>query len=123
MGLIRVEEQQGPIATKMVHGRQDQTKRDSLLPVHKLICQLESQGAISKTRSPFNSSRQRRGTASPRSLPTPRVGLPAGQFQAAPPRGPGSSAARGYRALSAELSRELGSARLRLPPLSSRADT
>lgn len=55
MGLIQVEEQQGPTATKMVHGRQDQTKRDSLLPGHKLICQLESQGAISKTRSPFNS--------------------------------------------------------------------
>jgi len=68
-------------------------------------------------------SQQRRGAASPRSFPTPRCGPPAGQFRAAPPRGPGPSAARGYRALSAELSRELGSARLRLPPISLRADT
>ena len=55
MGLLRVEEQQVPIATTTVHRRQYRTNRDSLLPIHQLIRQLESQGVISKTRSPFNS--------------------------------------------------------------------
>ncbi|GAB0207575.1 mitochondrial enolase superfamily member 1 [Grus japonensis] len=31
------------------------TNRDTLIPIHKLIRQLESQGVISRTRSPFNS--------------------------------------------------------------------
>ena len=53
--LLRVKEQQVPIATKTVHRRQYRTNRDSLLPIQKLICQLESQGVISKTHSPFNS--------------------------------------------------------------------
>ncbi|GAB0204557.1 hypothetical protein GRJ2_002921300 [Grus japonensis] len=39
----------------MVHQWQYRTNRDSLIPIHKLICQLESQGVISRTRSPFNS--------------------------------------------------------------------
>ena len=55
MGLLRVEEQQVPFTTTMVHRRQYRTNRDSLIPIHQLICQLESQGVISKTRSPFNS--------------------------------------------------------------------
>ncbi|OPJ85856.1 hypothetical protein AV530_007144 [Patagioenas fasciata monilis] len=38
-----------------VHRRQYRTDRHSLIPVHNLIHQLESQGMISKTHSPFNS--------------------------------------------------------------------
>jgi len=52
--LLRVEEQQVPIATT-VHRPQYRTNRDSLLPINQLIRQLESQRVISKTRSPFNS--------------------------------------------------------------------
>ncbi|GAB0177267.1 hypothetical protein GRJ2_000191900 [Grus japonensis] len=52
--LLRVEEQE-PIATRTVHRQQYRTNRDSLIPIHKLICSLESQGAISRTHSPFNS--------------------------------------------------------------------
>ncbi|GAB0207437.1 hypothetical protein GRJ2_003209300 [Grus japonensis] len=55
VGLLRVEEQQVPIATTTVHWWQYRTNRDSLVPIHKLICQLEGQGVISRTRSPFNS--------------------------------------------------------------------
>ena len=55
VGLLRVEEQQVPIATRTVHRRQYRTNRDSLAPIHELIHQLESQGVISKTHSPFNS--------------------------------------------------------------------
>ncbi|GAB0209508.1 hypothetical protein GRJ2_003416500 [Grus japonensis] len=53
--LLRVEEQQVPIATTTVHQRQYHTNRDSLVPIHKLIHQLEGQGVISRTHSPFNS--------------------------------------------------------------------
>jgi len=49
VGLLRVEEQQVPIATTMVHRWQYRICRDSLVPIHKLIRQLESQGVISKT--------------------------------------------------------------------------
>ncbi|GAB0209297.1 hypothetical protein GRJ2_003395400 [Grus japonensis] len=55
VGLLRVEEQQVPIATTTVHRRQYRTNRDSLVPIHELIHQLEGQGVISRTRSPFNS--------------------------------------------------------------------
>ncbi|GAB0208355.1 hypothetical protein GRJ2_003301200 [Grus japonensis] len=55
VGLLRVEEQQVPIATTAVHRQQYRTNRDSLVPIHKLIGQLEGQGVISRTRSPFNS--------------------------------------------------------------------
>ena len=55
MGLLRVEEQQVPIATTTVHRQQYRANRDSLLPIHQLICQLESQGVTTKTRSRFNS--------------------------------------------------------------------
>ncbi|GAB0210062.1 hypothetical protein GRJ2_003472000 [Grus japonensis] len=50
-----VEEQQVLIATTTVHRRQYRTNRDSLVPIHELIRQLEGQGVISRTRSPFNS--------------------------------------------------------------------
>ncbi|GAB0208045.1 hypothetical protein GRJ2_003270200 [Grus japonensis] len=53
--LLRVEEQQVPIATTTVHRQQYRTNRDSLVPIHKLIRQLEPHGVISRTRSPFNS--------------------------------------------------------------------
>ncbi|KAK4806934.1 hypothetical protein QYF61_027301 [Mycteria americana] len=55
VGLLQVEEQQVPIATMTVHQRQYRTNRESLVPIHELIQQLESQGVISKTHSPFNS--------------------------------------------------------------------
>ena len=55
VGLLMVDDQQVPIATTTVHRRQYRTNRDSLIPIQKLIRQLESQGVISKTRSPFNS--------------------------------------------------------------------
>jgi len=55
VGLLRIEEQQVPIATTTVHRRQYRTNRDSLIPIHQLIRQLESQEVISKTCSPFNS--------------------------------------------------------------------
>ncbi|KAK4810743.1 hypothetical protein QYF61_007717 [Mycteria americana] len=37
VGLLRVEEQQVPIATTTVHRRQYRTNRDSLIPIHELI--------------------------------------------------------------------------------------
>ncbi|GAB0208039.1 hypothetical protein GRJ2_003269600 [Grus japonensis] len=55
LALLRFEEQQLPIATAKVHRRQYHTNRDSLVPIHKLIRQLEGQGVISRTHSPFNS--------------------------------------------------------------------
>ncbi|PKU29009.1 hypothetical protein llap_20686 [Limosa lapponica baueri] len=39
----------------MVHRRQYRTNQDSLIPIHKLICQLEIQGMIRKTCSAINS--------------------------------------------------------------------
>ncbi|RMB97072.1 hypothetical protein DUI87_26355 [Hirundo rustica rustica] len=55
VGLLRVEEQQVPIATATVHRRQYRTDRDSVTPIHEMIRKLESQGVVSKARSPFNS--------------------------------------------------------------------
>ncbi|RMB96184.1 hypothetical protein DUI87_27246 [Hirundo rustica rustica] len=55
VGLLRVEEQQVPIATTTVHRRQYRTDRDSVIPTHEMIRKLESQGVVSKARSPFNS--------------------------------------------------------------------
>ncbi|GAB0209780.1 hypothetical protein GRJ2_003443700 [Grus japonensis] len=46
VGLLRVEEQQVPIVTTTVHRQQYCTNRDSLVPIHKLIRQLEGQGVI-----------------------------------------------------------------------------
>ena len=54
-GLLRVKEQQVPVATTTVHWWQYRTNQDSLIPIHKLICRLESQGMISRTHSSFNS--------------------------------------------------------------------
>ncbi|KAK4816511.1 hypothetical protein QYF61_017611 [Mycteria americana] len=53
-GFLRAEEQQVPITSTTVHRRQYCTNRDSLVPTHKLVRQLWSQGVISKTCSPFN---------------------------------------------------------------------
>ncbi|OWK63911.1 Pro-Pol polyprotein [Lonchura striata] len=55
VGLLRVEEQRVPIATSTVHCRQYQTDGDAVIPIHKMIRELESQGVVSKTHSPFNS--------------------------------------------------------------------
>ncbi|GAB0184005.1 hypothetical protein GRJ2_000865800 [Grus japonensis] len=55
VGLLRAEEQQVPIATTTIRQQQYHTNRDSLIPIHKLIHQLEGQGVISRTCSPFNS--------------------------------------------------------------------
>jgi len=43
VGLLKVEEKQVPITTTMVHQQQYCTRQDSLIPIHKLIHQLESQ--------------------------------------------------------------------------------
>ncbi|RMB88511.1 hypothetical protein DUI87_35088 [Hirundo rustica rustica] len=55
VSLLRVEEQQVPIATSIVHHRQYRTTRDAVIPIHKMIRELETQGVVSKTHSPFNS--------------------------------------------------------------------
>ncbi|RMC03881.1 hypothetical protein DUI87_19634 [Hirundo rustica rustica] len=55
VGLLKVEEQQVPVATSTVHRRQYRTNRDAVIPIHKMIRELESQGVVSKTHSPFNS--------------------------------------------------------------------
>ncbi|RMB92336.1 hypothetical protein DUI87_31210 [Hirundo rustica rustica] len=53
--MLQVEEQQVPIATSMVYRRQYRTNRDALIPIHEMIRELETQGVVSKTHSPFNS--------------------------------------------------------------------
>ncbi|RMC11837.1 hypothetical protein DUI87_11963 [Hirundo rustica rustica] len=55
VGLLKVEEQRVPIATSTVHRRQYRTNRDAVIPIHKMICELETQGVVSKIHSPFNS--------------------------------------------------------------------
>ncbi|RMC21422.1 hypothetical protein DUI87_02288 [Hirundo rustica rustica] len=55
VGLLKVEEQRVPVATSTVHRQQYRTNRDAVIPIHKMICELESQGVVSKTHSPFNS--------------------------------------------------------------------
>ncbi|RMB98167.1 hypothetical protein DUI87_25648 [Hirundo rustica rustica] len=55
VGLLKVEEQQVPIATSIVHHRQYRTTRDAVIPIHTMIRELETQGVVSKTHSPFNS--------------------------------------------------------------------
>lgn len=47
--LLKVEEQQVLIATTIVYWQQYHTNHNSLIPIRKLICQLESQGVISRT--------------------------------------------------------------------------
>ncbi|RMC19193.1 hypothetical protein DUI87_03798 [Hirundo rustica rustica] len=55
VGLLKVEEQRVPVATSTVHRRQYRTNPDAMIPIHKMICELETQGVVSKTHSPFNS--------------------------------------------------------------------
>ena len=55
VGLLKVEEQQVPIATSTAHHRQYWTNGDAVIPTHKMIHELERQGVVSKTHSPFNS--------------------------------------------------------------------
>ncbi|RMC16850.1 hypothetical protein DUI87_06103 [Hirundo rustica rustica] len=55
VGLLKVEEQRVPVATSTVHRRQYRTNRDAVIPIHKMIRELESQGVVSKTHSLFNS--------------------------------------------------------------------
>ncbi|RMB97884.1 hypothetical protein DUI87_25362 [Hirundo rustica rustica] len=55
VGFLKVEEQRVPVATSTVHRRQYRTNRDAVIPIHKMIRELESQGGVSKTHSPFNS--------------------------------------------------------------------
>ncbi|RMB99714.1 hypothetical protein DUI87_23716 [Hirundo rustica rustica] len=55
IGLLKVEVQQVPVATSTVHHRQYQTNRDAVIPIHKMIHELETQGVVSKAHSPFNS--------------------------------------------------------------------
>ncbi|RMC01077.1 hypothetical protein DUI87_22343 [Hirundo rustica rustica] len=52
---LKVEEQRVPVATSTVHRRQHRTNRDAVIPTHKMIRELESQGVVSKTHPPFNS--------------------------------------------------------------------
>ncbi|KAF4803563.1 hypothetical protein TURU_014998 [Turdus rufiventris] len=56
VGLLNGEVQQVPIATLTVNCRQYRTIRDALIPIHKMIRELERQRVVSKTHSPFNSS-------------------------------------------------------------------
>ncbi|XP_074667052.1 uncharacterized protein LOC141917617 [Strix aluco] len=53
VGLLRVKEQQVPIAMRTVHRRQYRTNRDSLAPIQELIRQLETQGVIKECRPQF----------------------------------------------------------------------
>ncbi|KAJ7413553.1 hypothetical protein WISP_89754 [Willisornis vidua] len=52
---LQVKDQEVPMATATVHKRQYQTNRDAVIPIHKMIRKLESQGVVSRTHSPFNS--------------------------------------------------------------------
>lgn len=53
VSLLRAKEQQVPVALPTVHWVQCRTNGDSLIPIHKLIRQVESQRVISKTVSLF----------------------------------------------------------------------
>ncbi|RMC19030.1 hypothetical protein DUI87_03634 [Hirundo rustica rustica] len=53
--LLRVKEQQVLIATTSLHYQQNCTSWDSVVHTHEMICELESQGVVSKPHSPFNS--------------------------------------------------------------------
>ncbi|RMB91858.1 hypothetical protein DUI87_31786 [Hirundo rustica rustica] len=55
VGLLKVEEQRVPVATSTVHRQEYRTNRDAVIPIHKMIHELETQGVVSKTHSPFNS--------------------------------------------------------------------
>ncbi|XP_051644219.1 uncharacterized protein LOC127471397 [Manacus candei] len=55
VGLLRVKDEEVPIAMTTIHRRQYQMNRDAVIPIHKMIRKLESQGVVSRTHSPFNS--------------------------------------------------------------------
>ncbi|RMC05564.1 hypothetical protein DUI87_18761 [Hirundo rustica rustica] len=55
VGLLKAEEQRVPVATSTVHHQQYRTNQDAMIPIHKMIRELETQGMVSKTHSPFNS--------------------------------------------------------------------
>ncbi|KAJ7412761.1 hypothetical protein BTVI_45346 [Pitangus sulphuratus] len=55
MALLEAEEQQVPIATTIVHRGWYRMNRDSVIPIHKMIHELEGQGVINRIHSPFNS--------------------------------------------------------------------
>ncbi|RMC20879.1 hypothetical protein DUI87_01732 [Hirundo rustica rustica] len=55
ISLLKVEEQQVPIATSTVHHQQYRTTQDAVIPIHKILHKLETQGVVSKTHSHFNS--------------------------------------------------------------------
>ncbi|RMC01107.1 hypothetical protein DUI87_22373 [Hirundo rustica rustica] len=55
VGLLKVEEQRVPVATSTVHRQQYRTNRDAVIPIHKMIRELESQGVVSKNPLTFNS--------------------------------------------------------------------
>ncbi|KAM4879250.1 uncharacterized protein FYW23_015363 [Sylvia borin] len=46
VGLLKVEDQQVPVATSIVHRRQYRTTRDAVIAIHKMIRELESQGVV-----------------------------------------------------------------------------
>ncbi|RMB93151.1 hypothetical protein DUI87_30473 [Hirundo rustica rustica] len=52
VGLLKVQEQQVPIATSIVHRRQYKTTRDAVIPIHKMIQEMESQGGLVKPTHP-----------------------------------------------------------------------
>ncbi|RMC18270.1 hypothetical protein DUI87_04152 [Hirundo rustica rustica] len=49
VGLLKVEEQRVPVATLTVHRRRYRRNRDAVIPIHKMIRELETQGVVSKT--------------------------------------------------------------------------
>ncbi|TRZ20352.1 hypothetical protein HGM15179_006775 [Zosterops borbonicus] len=55
VGLLKGEEQIVPIATSTAHHQQYRTTQDAVIPIHKMIRELESQEVVSKTHLPFNS--------------------------------------------------------------------
>ena len=54
VGLLQEKEQQVPTATRTVHRRQHRSNRDSVLPIHTLIRQLQSGG---DQQNPLSSTR------------------------------------------------------------------
>ncbi|TRZ08572.1 hypothetical protein HGM15179_018542 [Zosterops borbonicus] len=53
VGPLNVEEQHVQIATSMVHHQQYRTNQDAMIPIHKMIRELESQRLVSKVHSPI----------------------------------------------------------------------
>ncbi|RMC11069.1 hypothetical protein DUI87_12261 [Hirundo rustica rustica] len=55
VGLLKVEEQRVPVATSTGHRQQYRINRIAVIPIHKIIRELKTQGVVSKAHSPFNS--------------------------------------------------------------------